>query len=150
MSLRVPPPLWLLFFIAAIYGLSRFYPIAHIAFMGQSWLILLLCFMGAILGFAAVIAFAKANTTIDPRHPHKTSRLVTLGIYRFSRNPMYLGLVFFLTAGALYFSALSGFLMVPTFIFVMTHLQIKPEEEVLLALFGNEYQQYCQQVRRWW
>ncbi|WP_318479479.1 methyltransferase family protein [Photobacterium leiognathi] len=149
MSLRVPPPLLLLLSILGMYLLSRFYPVMTFNFDGKSLLISMLCFIGVIPGFTAIIAFAKANTTIDPRYPQKTSRLVTTGIYRFTRNPMYLGLVFFLFAAAFYFSALSCFVVVPVFIWVMNNFQIEPEEAVLLAMFGEDYQHYCQTVRRW-
>ncbi|WP_318499892.1 methyltransferase family protein [Photobacterium leiognathi] len=149
MSLRVPPPILLLLSIMGMYLLSRFYPIMTFDFDGKSLLISMLCFIGVIPGFTAIIAFAKANTTIDPRYPQKTSRLVTTGIYRFTRNPMYLGLVFFLFAAAFYFSALSCFVVVPVFIWVMNNFQIEPEEAVLLAMFGEDYQHYCQTVRRW-
>ncbi|WP_318459735.1 methyltransferase family protein [Photobacterium leiognathi] len=149
MSLCVPPPILLLLSILGMYLLSRFYPVMTFDFDGKSLLISMLCFIGVIPGFTAIIAFAKANTTIDPRYPQKTSRLVTTGIYRFTRNPMYLGLVFFLFAAAFYFSALSCFVVVPVFIWVMNNFQIEPEEAVLLAMFGEDYQHYCQTVRRW-
>ncbi|WP_318437950.1 methyltransferase family protein [Photobacterium leiognathi] len=149
MSLRVPPPILLLLSILGMYLLSRFYPVMTFDFDGKSLLISMLCFIGVIPGFTAIIAFAKANTTIDPRYPQKTSRLVTTGIYRFTRNPMYLGLVFFLFAAAFYFSALSCFVVVPVFMWVMNNFQIEPEEAVLLAMFGEDYQYYCQTVRRW-
>ncbi|WP_419238407.1 methyltransferase family protein [Photobacterium leiognathi subsp. mandapamensis] len=149
MSLRVPPPILLLLLILGMYLLSRFYPVMTFDFDGKSLFISMLCFIGVIPGFTAIIAFAKANTTIDPRYPQKTSRLVTTGIYRFTRNPMYLGLVFFLFAAAFYFSALSCFVVVPVFIWVMNNFQIEPEEAVLLAMFGEDYQHYCQTVRRW-
>ncbi|PSW66771.1 isoprenylcysteine carboxylmethyltransferase family protein [Photobacterium leiognathi subsp. mandapamensis] len=149
MSLRVPPPILLLLSILGMYLLSRFYPVMTFDFDGKSLLISMLCFIGVIPGFTAIIAFAKANTTIDPRYPKKTSRLVTTGIYRFTRNPMYLGLVLFLFAAAFYFSALSCFVVVPVFIWVMNNFQIEPEEAVLLAMFGEDYQHYCQTVRRW-
>ncbi|PSV04123.1 isoprenylcysteine carboxylmethyltransferase family protein [Photobacterium leiognathi subsp. mandapamensis] len=149
MSLRVPPPILLLLSILGMYLLSRFYPVMTFDFDGKSLLISMLCFIGVIPGFTAIIAFAKANTTIDPRYPQKTSRLVTTGIYRFTRNPMYLSLVLFLFAAAFYFSALSCFVVVPVFIWVMNNFQIEPEEAVLLAMFGEDYQHYCQTVRRW-
>lgn len=149
MSLRVPPPILLLLSILGMYLLSCFYPVMTFDFDGKSLLISILCLIGVILGFTAIIAFAKANSTIDPRYPQKTSRLVTTGIYRFTRNPMYLGLVFFLFSAAFYFSALSCFVVVPVFIWVMNNFQIEPEEAVLLAMFGEDYQHYCQTVRRW-
>ncbi|WP_199450491.1 methyltransferase family protein, partial [Vibrio harveyi] len=96
-----------------------------------------------------VVSFAKARTTINPHKPTNASNLVTSGIYQYSRNPMYLGLVFFLLAAWLYMSVLSPIVMVILFVLYMNHFQIEPEEEMLNLKFGDDYKQYCQQVRRW-
>ncbi|WP_318493213.1 methyltransferase family protein [Photobacterium leiognathi] len=149
MSLRIPPAILLFLCVLGMYLLSRFYPLATIDFSGKSLLISVLFLIGVIPIFMAIIAFSKANTTVDPRYPQKTSRLVTTGIYRYTRNPMYFGFVSFLFAAAFYSSALSCFVMVPVFIWMMNNFQIGPEEKVLLTMFGEDYQAYCKKVRRW-
>ncbi|KLV05115.1 isoprenylcysteine carboxyl methyltransferase [Photobacterium aquae] len=149
MYLRLPPPLVMLLTLAGMYGLASYWPIYQWHFTGQLAVILVLCLLGAVIGLAGVVAFAQVQTTIDPRFPNKTSSLVTFGIYRYSRNPMYLGLLCWLIAACLYFSALSPFLMLVVFVFYMNHFQIAPEEAVLQAMFGEDYTAYCQQVRRW-
>lgn len=149
MYLKLPPPVVLLVTLGGMYLFLTYWPVWTFSFIGQSMLTLLFCLCGALIGLAGIVSFAKARTTVDPHNPHKASKLVTSGVYRFSRNPMYLGLVFWLVAAFFYFSALSSLIMLPLFIFYMNHFQIGPEEDVLEALFGEEYRQYCDQVRRW-
>nr|ART40893.1 L409 [uncultured bacterium] len=75
--------------------------------------------------------------------------MVISGIYRFSRNPMYVGLLLVLTAWAIYLSNALAFLFLPTFVACLTRLQIVPEERVLAAKFGDAFTAYRQSVRRW-
>ncbi|MDV5167818.1 isoprenylcysteine carboxylmethyltransferase family protein [Photobacterium rosenbergii] len=149
MELRLPPPLVLLITLGCMYALARYWPLYAFSFSAQTLIILVFCLLGTFLGLAAVWSFSKARTTIDPRLPNKTSKLVTSGIYRFSRNPMYLGLLCFLCAAFVYLSALSPLLMLGLFVFYMNNFQIAPEEAVLQAMFGEQFDQYCQRVRRW-
>ena len=154
MELRLPPPLLMLLTLAGMYGLAHYWPFYHFAFP-EPWtqvqwgIMVVLCLIGVLLGLAAVRSFAIANTTIDPRYPKNTSRLVTSGIYQHSRNPMYLALLCFLLAAFVYFSALSNVIMLLLFVLYMNHFQIAAEEEVLQAMFGKRYTKYCQEVRRW-
>jgi protein-S-isoprenylcysteine O-methyltransferase Ste14 len=97
----------------------------------------------------ALLSFRKQKTTIDPRYPHKTSSIVTGGIYNYTRNPMYLGLVLILSATSIYFAARLGFFVIAAFILYMNAFQIKPEEEALEKQFGEEYLSYKARVRRW-
>ena len=149
MHLKLPPPVVLLVALGGMYMLSTYWPIWTFSFIGQSLFVLLFCLLGALVGLAAIVSFAKARTTVDPHRPNKASMLVTSGIYRFSRNPMYLSLLLLLIAAFFYLSTLSALLMVPLFIFYINLFQIGPEEDVLEAMFGEEYRQYCEQVRRW-
>lgn len=149
MELRLPPPLIVIITFGCMYGLAQYWPLYTFTFVLQPYLVLLFCLIGTFLGLSAVWSFAKARTTIDPRFPNKTSKLVTTGIYHHSRNPMYLGLFCFLCAAFVYLSALSPLLMIGLFVFYMNHFQIAPEEAVLQAMFGEQFDLYCQQVRRW-
>lgn len=149
MYLKLPPPVVLLVMLGGMYTLSTYWPVWSFSFIGQTLVVLLFCLLGTLAGLAGVVSFAKARTTVDPHRPHKASKLVTSGIYRFSRNPMYLGLLMLLIAAFFYLSALSGLIVVPLFIVYMNNFQIGPEEDVLEAMFGEEYRQYCEQVRRW-
>ena len=149
MHLKLPPPLVLLITLGGMYFLATYWPLWSFSSAGQQVIVLILCLIAAILGLAGIVSFAKASTTVDPHRPKKATRLVTTGIYRFSRNPMYLSLAVLLIAAFFYLGTLSSLVMLPLFVFYMNNFQIEPEEEVLSELFGDEYHQYCTQVRRW-
>ncbi|MEE9302341.1 MAG: isoprenylcysteine carboxylmethyltransferase family protein, partial [Thiotrichaceae bacterium] len=80
---------------------------------------------------------------------NNASHLVTSGMYRYTRNPMYVGLAILLTGWAIYLGSASPFLLIPLFVFVLTIQQIKPEEVILEEKFGQEYINYKNSVRRW-
>lgn len=105
--------------------------------------------LGAALGVAGIKAFVHAKTTADPRRPHQTSTLVTSGIYRYTRNPMYLGLLLILTSWGLYLGNLLSGLFLVVFIAYMTRYQIIPEERLLQEKFGDKFRNYRAAVRRW-
>jgi protein-S-isoprenylcysteine O-methyltransferase Ste14 len=104
---------------------------------------------GIAVALSGVLAFRRADTTVDPRVPQQTSSLVIKGIYRYSRNPMYLGFLLLLTALACYLMNPAAFALLPLFVLYMNRLQIAPEERYLLQKFGAAYQAYTKQVRRW-
>jgi protein-S-isoprenylcysteine O-methyltransferase Ste14 len=104
---------------------------------------------GLATGIAAVVGFRRAGTTVDPRNPDKTTQLVTGGIYRFTRNPMYVGMALLLSALAVARADTLGFLAVPLFIAFIDRFQIVPEERALRAHFGDAYADWCRRVRRW-
>ena len=106
-----------------------------------------------VIGLACAIPsfrlFAKHKTTISPFTPLETTALVTVGMYRYSRNPMYLGLVLLNIAATIFFGTWLGVIIVVAFIFLLNLLQIIPEEEALIDIFGEEYIDYKKKVRRW-
>lgn len=105
--------------------------------------------LSAALVLAALAAFWRVRTTINPRHPERAGTLVTYGIYRFSRNPMYLSLILLLLAYAVRFEsfgALGGPLIFAAYV---TRFHVLPEERALAAKFGAQYAEYCSRVRRW-
>lgn len=104
---------------------------------------------GATIAIVAAWQFKRAQTTIDPLKPEKASSLVSNGIFQFSRNPMYLGMVFILIGVELRLGSIFALTILFLFILVITYLQIKPEENALTELFGETYTDYCQKVRRW-
>ena len=113
------------------------------------FIITLLLLSGVGVPLSGVMQFARANTTIHPTSPEKTSTLVTSGIYGYTRNPMYLGLVLLLSAWGCYLGSLLSFLWLPIFIVYINKFQILPEERTLNTLFGVEFDRYCVRVRRW-
>src|SRR5512134_1559904 len=104
---------------------------------------------GATVACAGVIAFRQKRTTVNPLTPAASSSVVSSGVYRFSRNPMYLGFLLALAGWAVYLSNVAAALLLPAFVAYMSQYQIKPEERALLAKFGSEFAQYMSQVRRW-
>ncbi len=109
------------------------------------------CLFGVALScdFAALLAFRAAQTTINPLAPARASKLVTTGIYKITRNPMYLGLCLILLAWALHLSAWLSFMGPVLFVLYITRFQIQPEERVLQQHFGEVYVAYTARVRRW-
>jgi len=105
--------------------------------------------IGITIAFLGVLAFRKANTTVDPRFPDKSSRLVVTGVYRISRNPMYLGFLFMLSGFAFYLMNFAAFLLLPLFVVYMNRFQIKLEEQYMLQKFEEEFNEYAEKVRRW-
>lgn len=149
MKLKIPPVVVFLIFGILMYLLKRFLPVGYFDFFGRIYLMYtLLAFAGGI-GFISLLQFFKSKTTVDPTRPSKASKLVTSGIYQFSRNPMYLGLLLMLLAWGLWLGNAFNVLLAAGFVFYMNTFQIIPEEEMLLQLFDKEYKQYCALVRRW-
>ena len=85
---------------------------------------------------------------MSPFSPERTSSVVSSGIYRWTRNPMYLGMALGLFGFSVWSSSLPGFAVVLLFCLYLTRFQIQPEERMLLKLFGAEYAEYMAQVRR--
>ncbi len=105
--------------------------------------------LGVLVILISVIQFFITKTTVDPLNPKKTSNLVTNGVYKFTRNPMYLGMLLFLLAFGLKLGNAFNTLIAAGFVSYMNRFQIKPEEEVLREMFGKEYNIYCKLTRRW-
>lgn len=97
----------------------------------------------------ALWLFRAASTTINPMRPQASEALVTDGIYRRTRNPMYLGTLFALCAWGVYLSTLAVWIGPVLFVVYITRFQIKPEERALRAQFGRAFKDYCRCVRRW-
>lgn len=93
--------------------------------------------------------FRGARTTVDPRVPQTSSTLVTSGLYRYSRNPMYLGFALCLLALGLWLSHALALALVPAFVAYLGRFQVTPEERLLSARFGTAFDEYCRRVRRW-
>ena len=105
--------------------------------------------MGVFVMAMAAKSFVTAKTTINPLKPSRASRLVTGGVFRFSRNPIYLGDLLILAAVAVWLGHPANLALLPVFVGYIDRFQIRPEERALSALFGVEYAAYCARVRRW-
>ncbi len=105
--------------------------------------------LGLFFDASGFLAFRKARTTINPLNPGRTTAMVCSGIYRVSRNPMYLGLFLNLAGGVVYLAHPLALLGLPLFVVAITLFQIAPEERVLTEKFGADYIAYRDSVRRW-
>lgn len=150
MHLKIPPPIVTLIGILLIFLSKDYILILYLHPHLQNTLSLLFLIIGFVIIFLATKEFKKSETTVNPMKPETSTKLVTSGIFRYTRNPMYLGLASILLASCFYFSSLLGIIIyVPLFIFYITVFQIIPEEESMKSLFNDEYLDYCSKVRRW-
>ena len=146
---KVPPPAVALLIAATMWHLSSYEPALSLSAEMSEILILFLVIVGVSFDVCGLLAFRQLKTTINPMSPNKTSALVTGGIYRLSRNPMYVGLFLFLMAWAIQLSMLWPFIGPILFVIYITRFQITPEERVMESKFGDEYLIYKNKVRRW-
>jgi protein-S-isoprenylcysteine O-methyltransferase Ste14 len=107
------------------------------------------CVAGALISGAGVVQFRRAKTTVNPTTPQASSSLVLAGVYRWTRNPMYLGFLVALIGVALWLASPAALLVLPLFVRYMNRFQIVPEERALAARFGASFEQYRRSVRRW-
>ena len=149
LELKVPPLLVWLVFAGAMLGVAYSAPGLSFTLPGRATVAVALVALGGALALAGVLAFRDKRTTVNPLTPGASSSLVDSGVYRLSRNPMYLGFLLALAAWAVYLSNAGAALLVPAFVAYLTQYQIKPEERALLARFGSEFAQYMSRVRRW-
>jgi len=149
MRLKIPPPFVMVIFGGIMYLVDRFLPFGDFVFFGQQYLYYALGGTAFVIILTALVQFRMASTTTDPIAPDKASKLVTSGIYQYTRNPMYLAMLLMLLAFGLKLGNAFNTMVAAGFVFYMNHFQIKPEEEALGKLFGKAYQQYCTLARRW-
>lgn len=147
MQTKIPPPV-----IGIGFGVLMWLVASNAGgmhFPGQPLLAALLMLCGALIDLASVAAFLGARTTVNPLRPERAEKLVVIGFFRYSRNPMYLGMLLILTGWAIWLGQPLNVIMLIAFVYCINELQIKPEEQALQTRFGDEYREYCQQVRRW-
>lgn len=149
LELKVPPPL-----VALVTGLLMWWAaklVPPLALPGVARIVVAVVFAGVGVGLAmsGVLTFRRAKTTVNPTTPAAASALVRTGVFRFTRNPMYLGLLLCLVAWAIFLSSVLALLSAPLFVVYMNRFQIAPEERALAALFGDSFAAYKRDVRRW-
>lgn len=153
LELKIPPVVVTLLFGLLMWavtypvkGTLLILPISPKAAMALIGICLLL---SAAFALSGVVSFRLAKTTSNPLDPQKASSLVQSGVYRISRNPMYVGFAFLLLAWAFFLQSIFALILVPAFVVYLTVFQIKPEELALYALFPESFPAYCQKARRW-
>tara|TARA_B100000579_G_C22797990_1_gene838173 strand:- start:41 stop:487 length:447 start_codon:yes stop_codon:yes gene_type:complete len=147
MNNKIPPPIVTLFFGLCIYLSRSYFPEFSNSVLN---LLSIISFVVGIFFFAAAVSsFKKQKTTVNPISIENASSLVVSGIFKYSRNPMYLGMSFVLLGLAFKFNVIGGLLFTGIFMLFITIFQIKPEEVAMEKLFGQEWEDYTKNVRRW-
>jgi protein-S-isoprenylcysteine O-methyltransferase Ste14 len=149
LELRIPPRVVAVAVGLVMWGASTLAPRFDLP-LSHLWVSALAgAVVGAAITFTGAATLRAARTTLLPLRPQRTTTLVTTGIFRWTRNPMYFGLVAALIGWAAYLSATWSLLGPVLFVFYINRFQIQPEERVLTELFGTDYADYTRRVRRW-
>ena len=150
---RIPPPLIDAACALLMWALARALPQAQLWPPGGSSGVvgaaLALAALGGAVALAGTLEFRRAHTTVNPLAPRRASTLVTRGIYRVTRNPMYLGMALVLLGWGCWLAHPLALLCVPLAMAYLQRFQIRPEERLLHSRFGEAYARYCRRVRRW-
>jgi protein-S-isoprenylcysteine O-methyltransferase Ste14 len=149
LALKLPPVALVVIVAALMWIASSATPTLDFFLPAKSLSAVSLAIIGAVICFAGVVSFRRAKTTVNPMKPNSASSLVVSGIYKYTRNPMYLGLVLVLLGWAAFLSNLAALASLPAFIVYINRFQIVPEERMLASLFPHEYPAYRAKVRRW-
>ncbi|MFC1523722.1 methyltransferase family protein [Thermodesulfobacteriota bacterium] len=149
LSLKIPPLALGVITLSLIWLVDRYVPILHVKFMYQNIVASVISGSGFFVALSGILAFRKLKTTVDPRYPEKVSKLVIIGIYKHSRNPMYLGMLLALIGFVIYLGSPSGTVIICLFVSFINKYQIVPEEKVLQEKFGEDFAHYTRSVRRW-
>lgn len=144
---KIPPPLVTLLFGMGIYFSTELIP--PLAFKYQGTLAIMVLTIGLVIMVSAILTFRQLQTTINPLQPNKATSLAVSGVFRFSRNPMYLAMLLILVALSLASGALAAVFLLPGFVMYISIFQIVPEEQAIEKLFSDQYLKYCKKVRRW-
>ena len=146
---KIPPPIVLLMSLILMRLLSEIGPNLDVDDGLRLSLTSLCIVLGLVCMLSGVFSFRKARTTVNPLKPETASGLVVGGIYRLSRNPMYLGMLLMTIGWAIFLSSPLSVLGILGFVLFINRFQIIPEENAMTKLFGNKYKDYTKVVRRW-
>ncbi|HEY5731291.1 MAG TPA: isoprenylcysteine carboxylmethyltransferase family protein [Anaerolineales bacterium] len=146
-EVKIHPPVLALIYLVIVYLVKRYIPISLVVPDVLRNIGITLVVIGIMLGFGVVWEFGKSRTTLNP-HGSVTS-IVTSGVFRFSRNPIYLGFVLMLIGFPLYTGTYWGLFFAPLLVISFNELVIQYEEAYLEKKFGDEYTSFKSRVRRW-
>ena len=147
METKIPPPIVTLVFGLSIYFSRGIFQAVEIKYSFYIGILLLILGLGILI--SAVGLFRKDKTTVNPLSPEQATKLVTDGIFKYSRNPMYLGMALVLCSITVFFNLIGGIIFVALFCFYITKFQIIPEERAMSNLFSQDFDKYKQATRRW-
>jgi protein-S-isoprenylcysteine O-methyltransferase Ste14 len=149
LELRVPPPVVGLVIAAGMWAVAHLPPLVAMPRLARLLVAAFLFATGVAVALGGVASFRRARTTVNPLKPETTAALVVTGVYSFTRNPMYLGMVLVLLAWAVFLASPWSLAGPALFALYITRFQIVPEERVLAGLFGETFAAYRKRVRRW-
>lgn len=146
---RLPPLAVVVVSMFGMWLVSGAVPDLELAWPWRHSLVIVLSVIGTCIAVAGLIELRRARTTVNPLRPQAASAMVASGIYRRTRNPMYLGMLLVMAGWAVYLSHALAWVFVPVFVAYMNRFQIAPEEKALRDRFGDAYVRYARLVRRW-
>ena len=147
MKTKIPPPIVTLVSALLIFFSRELFP--NYVFEYQSMLSIAIFISGLMILISAVSLFKEKETTVNPMSPEKASSLVVDGVFKYTRNPMYLGMSVVLLSISIQFNLIGGLLILLLFVGYITVFQIIPEEEAMEENFGEEYLSFKRSTRRW-
>ena len=145
--IKIPPPLIVLVLIISIYFSSKKIDLINIPLQLEISIFILSA--GILIFVNPVLQFIKSKTTVNPIQFEEVNKLVISGIFKYSRNPMYLGLLLVLFGISIILNPIGGLFLIPLFILYLNLFQIIPEENAMVDLFKGEFLEYKENVRRW-
>jgi protein-S-isoprenylcysteine O-methyltransferase Ste14 len=148
-ELRVPPLALVVIFAAVMWLGAHVAPFFLVVIPWRAVIAVCLAAIGISVSLAGVAAFRRVRTTVNPYRPDATAVIVRTGVYRYSRNPMYLGFLFVLGGWAVLLSNGFAIALLPLFVAYVSRFQIAPEERWLMEKFGEEFAAYRKSTRRW-
>jgi len=149
LDLRVPPPLAMLLAAVLMWLAALALPALDFPLEARGLIAAAVALAGVLIAAVAFFQFRRVGTTVNPMKPGDSAVLVTHGIYRFSRNPMYVGDALMLIGWALWLANAAALAAVALFVVYLNRYQIAPEERALGTRYGAAYTEYCRVVRRW-
>ncbi|MBP6020068.1 MAG: isoprenylcysteine carboxylmethyltransferase family protein [Burkholderiaceae bacterium] len=149
LELTIPPPVVMLTVGLIMWLLAFVFPALTLPVIKNMAVAIIIGLVGLAISMAGVITFKRARTTSDPRHPDLASALVTSGVYRLTRNPMYLGVLLILIGWGVFLGNVLALACAFIFVPYINRYQIQPEERLLRDKFGEAFSAYTARVRRW-
>lgn len=144
---NIYPPAHFYTYLIIAAGFHFLLPVKQVIYMPYIFLGFIPVIAGVILNLWADSLFKKLNTTVKP--DQKPSALIDYGPFKFSRNPMYLGMTLMLIGAGILLGSISSFAGAVFFIAAMEVFFIPEEERTMKETFGDEFLKYKSKVRRW-
>ena len=149
LELRIPPLAVVVLAALLMWLIAAFTPGVRLYIPGQTAVASVVAGCGLLICVIGILQFRRAGTTVNPLRPEAASGLVTRGIYRFTRNPMYVGFALVLLAWAVFLQNPLNIIVLVAFVVYIDRFQVRPEERALKSKFGAQFDTYKRKVRRW-